>query len=174
MSTRSVVGINDNGTIRSVYVHHDGYLDGVGLCLLENYKDAATVRKLIELGDMSVLGSTIEDCETYVSRGEDLNIDECEDVDNFVYELGDHGDEYRYLFDTATSTWFYLCEDQETLRKLTPAAIAGEPEPQPMIIAGSQYELEKLHKALSALVGIHSETERVVTVGDQTITIRKS
>ena len=37
MSTRSRVGIkNEDGTITSVYVHHDGYPSGVGDVLFKN------------------------------------------------------------------------------------------------------------------------------------------
>ena len=39
MSTRCRIGIeNKNGTITSIYCHHDGYLEGVGEILVNHYK----------------------------------------------------------------------------------------------------------------------------------------
>ena len=62
MSTRSYIGI-DNGddTATFIYCHHDGYPQGVGATLNEHYKNAATVKKLINLGDISILGNKPDD-----------------------------------------------------------------------------------------------------------------
>jgi len=47
---------NEDGTITSIYCHWDGYPSWNGRILLENYTDEQSVRKLMELGDMSILG----------------------------------------------------------------------------------------------------------------------
>jgi len=58
MSTRGRIGIkNKDGTITSIYVHHDSYPSGVGEVLFENYNDETKIRKLMELGDLSSLGT---------------------------------------------------------------------------------------------------------------------
>lgn len=61
MSTRCLIGIEyDDKTIRYIYCHHDGYLAGVGKTLQEDYKDIEKIEKLLNLGDMSSLGSNPE------------------------------------------------------------------------------------------------------------------
>ena len=60
MSTRSNIGyINDEGMIRAAYCHYDGYLEHNGRILLDHYTDAAKVKELVELGDMSFLAPKI-------------------------------------------------------------------------------------------------------------------
>ena len=64
MSTRSRIGMfvrdgEGNKTIRSVYVHSDGYPMGVGQKLLDHWTDPAQIAALIALGDLSVLGEEI-------------------------------------------------------------------------------------------------------------------
>lgn len=57
MSTRCYIGIeNKDKTIDYIYCHHDGYIDGVGKVLLENYQDESKIRKLIKLGGIDSLG----------------------------------------------------------------------------------------------------------------------
>ena len=49
MSTRCRIGIeNKDGTITSIYCHHDGYLEGVGEILVNHYKNEEKIRKLME------------------------------------------------------------------------------------------------------------------------------
>jgi hypothetical protein len=66
MSTRSNIAIQKpDGTILSIYVHSDGYPDGVGQCLIDNYETYGSSLRLFEYGDASYLGSTIEECSFY-------------------------------------------------------------------------------------------------------------
>lgn len=47
MSTRSTIAIeNENGTIKKVYCHYDGYLSHVGKVLANQYSDPALWREL--------------------------------------------------------------------------------------------------------------------------------
>ena len=56
MSTNSRIGIQDeDGTIRSIYCHWDGYPSANGKTLYEEYQDREKVMALIELGDLSCL-----------------------------------------------------------------------------------------------------------------------
>ena len=66
MSTRSNIAIQKpNGTILSIYVHSDGYPDGVGQCLIDNYETYGSSLRLFEYGDASYLGSTLKECSFY-------------------------------------------------------------------------------------------------------------
>ena len=61
MSTRSNIAIQKpDGTILSIYVHSDGYPDGVGQCLIDNYKTYISAEKLFRYGDASYLGSNAQ------------------------------------------------------------------------------------------------------------------
>lgn len=66
MSTRSYVAIKENGKYRYIYNHHDSYIDWLGIVLFKHYKDAEKVRALIDLGNTSFIGVSIEnDAESY-------------------------------------------------------------------------------------------------------------
>ena len=65
MSTRSTIGmVVDGGAVDTVYCHFDGYPEGVGatLALWTEHEDIA---KMMELGDMSSLGSALSECRFY-------------------------------------------------------------------------------------------------------------
>ena len=89
MSTRSSITVSClDGWYRSVYCHFDGYLDGVGKKLLENYNSQQLAEKLVELGDMSTLGTTVEDTVYYSrDKGEDICITKSR---HFIRELQDY------------------------------------------------------------------------------------
>ena len=58
MSTRCRIGLElPDGKIKSIYCHHDGYPEGVGKMLIENYNDYQKIVDLLELGDISTLGA---------------------------------------------------------------------------------------------------------------------
>jgi len=66
MSTRSNIGIvNPDGTVESIAVHFDGYLEGVGQTLATHYQDEAKVRALLALGDLSYLGAEIGEAHDF-------------------------------------------------------------------------------------------------------------
>jgi hypothetical protein len=58
MSTNSAIGVVINGKIRATYCHWDGYVDGVGKILLENY-DQAKTQALMAFGSISSLAPSI-------------------------------------------------------------------------------------------------------------------
>jgi hypothetical protein len=103
MSTRSRIGlVRENGEVISIYCHFDGYPEGVGLKLIENYTDKDKVIDLMKLGSISSLCSTLEETEkeSYFTRGEEKNIyfsfskeDILENTKRDVFE------EYLYLFE---------------------------------------------------------------------------
>ena len=60
MATRSTIALEyANGQVDQVYCHWDGYLDHNGKILLEHYKDPFKVQLLMDLGDISSLGSDV-------------------------------------------------------------------------------------------------------------------
>jgi hypothetical protein len=60
MGTRSTIAMEfDDGTIKQVYCHWDGYLSNNGVILQEHYSDKAKLNELISFGSISSLGPTI-------------------------------------------------------------------------------------------------------------------
>jgi hypothetical protein len=119
MSTRSRLGIvNDDGTITSIYVHYDGYLDHHGPILLESYNTRERVLKLMRLGDLSVLRNNIGEKHSFdddydiadknkwcTAYGRDRHEEGVEaamfkDVKSFQQAF----EEYNYLF--LNNVWF--------------------------------------------------------------------
>jgi hypothetical protein len=72
MGTRSNIGATqEDGTIKVIYCHWDGYPEGVGAVLTEHYTEPAKVQALLNLGDISSLNDTeVENVESYAKRGE--------------------------------------------------------------------------------------------------------
>ena len=60
MSTRSRIGLMlEDGTVKHSYCHFDGYPNGVGHTLVENYSEIEKVEELLSFGDMSFLSPKI-------------------------------------------------------------------------------------------------------------------
>ena len=144
MSTRARIGIqNKNGTITSIYCHHDGYLEGVGEILVNHYKNEEKIRKLMELGDMSSLGTEpVENlrgwenpglgttdwtkaykelhpenqCVIYKTRGEDCPAKTHKSIEEYQKYSRDCWGEYAYLF--RDGEWFVLEYDDPELKSV--------------------------------------------------------
>lgn len=60
MGTRSLIGRqNADGSVTAIYCHNDGYPEHNGEILVNNYNTATKVDQLLDLGDLSILGSEI-------------------------------------------------------------------------------------------------------------------
>ena len=116
MSTRSTIAYfdDDTNTIKGVYCHFDGYVDGgVGETLVTHYQELEQVKKLVELGNLSSLG---EDLETTIAyhrdRNEDFSFFQVDDYDDIPTE------NYNYLFifddDDGKHKWVYEGGDVES------------------------------------------------------------
>ena len=144
MSTRCRIGIeNKDGTITSIYCHHDGYLEGVGEILVNHYKAEEKIRKLMELGDMSSLGTEpVENlrgwenpglgttdwtkaykelhpenqCVIYRTRGEDCTAKTHKSIEEYQKYSRDCWGEYTYLF--RDGEWFVLEYDDPELKSV--------------------------------------------------------
>jgi hypothetical protein len=65
MSTRSRIGLlEEGGAVRSIYVHYDGYPEGVGAVLAKHYTRAADVSALLAGGDTSYPAEHPDDCDS--------------------------------------------------------------------------------------------------------------
>lgn len=103
MSTRSVIGkLNDDGKVRWIYCHHDGYPEGVGDTLIKCYNTPESIEALLDLGDLSSLCETLESCVAYGrDRGETgteaQTLDKGELLNEIAWES--YWAEYAYIFE---------------------------------------------------------------------------
>lgn len=124
MSTRSRIAIEIGDKVKSIYCHSDGYPEGVGAILKKHYTDPEKIEKLMELGDLSRLGTfydkklakmdwdkwsmekeareklwaiTNDMTVPYKDRGEDVPARE-DSWDEFMGKLGCCGEEYTYIY----------------------------------------------------------------------------
>ena len=91
-----------DGTVRAVYVHHDAYVAGVGAILGGWYETPELVKGLLDLGDLSSLGTTLADTVAYLrDRGEVMRTARnYRDIDAYRRNgRRDLGADYLYLFD---------------------------------------------------------------------------
>jgi len=100
MSTRSILAAKfSDGSIKAVYVHHDGY--GHLPTLQNNYNTQEKVEALISLGDMSSLYESLETCVFYrrdwKEKEEGTKLTDLESFDD-LDDL-DWGQEFIYIWD---------------------------------------------------------------------------
>jgi len=102
MSTRSNIAIElPDGKVKAIYVHSDGYPNGVGHCLLQFWRHEINAKKLFAFGNASSLGSDLKECSFYArdwgrdeEKARTYNNEWC-----FLNEMsGDIFIEYIYLF----------------------------------------------------------------------------
>jgi hypothetical protein len=101
MATRSLIGIKLGDYIKTIYCHWDGYPEGVGQTLVDHYSTPAAITELMELGDVSSLGTSIAKCTAYHrDRKEPYGMVEARDVDpNELVNVGcDYGVDYVYVY----------------------------------------------------------------------------
>jgi len=99
MGTRSLVGVMQGDKCRAVYVHYDGYLDGVG-AELQGYTTQEQVEELISHGDRTSLEGPY-----YKDRGE-TGVDPTEytSFEDFKSAADGCGAEYYYIF--SDGVWY--------------------------------------------------------------------
>jgi hypothetical protein len=131
MATRSTIAvIHDNGTVSQIYCHWDGYVQGVGRKLALHYSKLSEAERLVELGDLSVLGSEIGEKHDFEGISKDIG-DVCtaygrdrgeQGTDARVfptienYLRGGQMEEYNYLFQSGE--WFYAPQILKNFRSV--------------------------------------------------------
>lgn len=98
MATRSRIGVElSDGTVKSVYCHNDGYVNGVGMDLLNlGFSSSEEVENFIDEGDRTTVGLSYKEW-----RNEDCPPETHKSV--VEYFDGDI-EEYGYLF-TQEGEW---------------------------------------------------------------------
>ena len=128
MSTRSRIAIqNQDGTVSSIYCHWDGYPENNGEILHEFYKDRNKIQSLIDLGDISSLGTEALPSEVihsyvnpqpgvtvayYRDRGEKLSLARI-DASLEAFEKSDV-EEYGYVY-TLEGEWLIVLDKLKPL-----------------------------------------------------------
>ena len=94
MSTTSRIKIKRlDGSEKAIYCHWDGYVQHNGLYLQLCYDTPEKIEKLLELGNISSLGETLETTNAYARyRGETI-------------EFWDSEQEFNYTFDENKGVW---------------------------------------------------------------------
>ena len=107
MATRSRIAIeNENGIVKSIYCHFDGYVGNNGKILFNHY-DKEKLEKLIELGDISSLGESTEDTVAYCrDRGKDFHSTDYPDIGGLFSKGFNSGEEYIYCL-TKEGVWMF-------------------------------------------------------------------
>lgn len=121
MGTRSRVGVMHGDKCKSIYVHWDGYLSGVGKTLAEHY-DSAKANHLVALGDVSSLNQNIvvpegvhhsfdepyDGVTVFYGRdrgetGGEFSVDHT--FEDFMQRVVDSGAEYYYIMRDGVWYW---------------------------------------------------------------------
>ena len=111
MGTRSFIAVKEGDQFKGVYCHWDGYPEGVGATLAKHYINEAQAFELINKGDMSSLGPTLNECEFYTDRGEKLNISTLATESQVASKAKGCGCEYVYILKDGAWVCTALYED---------------------------------------------------------------
>jgi hypothetical protein len=94
VATRARIGISTPEGVESIYVHWDGYPEGVGQTLIDHWTTSDKVRQLLDLGDVSELAPTVEETIFYIrDRGETRAVAKSHSLE----EWPDYGQEFEYI-----------------------------------------------------------------------------
>ena len=120
MSTNAMVAHKVEGGYECIYVHWDGYIDGVGKALKEAFNTKSKVAELISLGDCSsIAGATcIDEVESYFRDRNANGDEEWDDIKPRVYHtlakaIDAFGNLYNYVWDN--NTWTIYNRDGDGL-----------------------------------------------------------
>jgi hypothetical protein len=107
MGTRSMIGLEVNNGIEAIYCHFDGYLHQVGRLLSTHYTTHESVQDLVNLGNLSSLGTSPEDSVAmYRDRKESLVCYTYDSPSQFLEAALNKHIDYTYLF-TKNGIWLY-------------------------------------------------------------------
>jgi len=107
MGTRSTIGVrSEDGTVKAIYCHWDGYLEGVGAGLSQNYNSKTQAEELIALGGFSSLMDTLEETKAGAYNTPSDSARTFESVTDWVQNFN-AGEEYFYLWNPDLGCWTY-------------------------------------------------------------------
>ena len=115
MSTRSFIGYVKDNKIIGVYCHWDGYVSNNGKILYQHYKDIKKIKKLIDLGYLSCLGTQLRKKKhttdtvcvaMYRDHGDYKRIDTFSNLEDFLKHCKNCWIEYAYIF--VDNKWYVI------------------------------------------------------------------
>lgn len=90
MSTNSTIAvIQEDGSVKAIYCHWDGYPKGVGRKLIQHFNTHKLANQLVALGSLSVLGEKLNP-----SEGSNHSFDEPEKGVTIAYHR-DRGEDFK-------------------------------------------------------------------------------
>lgn len=115
MSTHSAIITKIDNKYHGIYCHWDGYPDGVGKILKTHYQDSDKIHRLIDLGDISILGERVEPIGKHSydtpehgttvayhrDRGEDLQFSVGETIKDVLQYI-----DYDYYYVWENGSWY--------------------------------------------------------------------
>lgn len=107
MSTNSRIGYLENGQVKSIYCHWDGYTSHNGAILLDHYDALDKVKALVDRSNISSLGSKPLNTKFYDGAQEYPTLEDFASFKENAY--------YHYLFDMKNNEWT-LFHDGETYK----------------------------------------------------------
>lgn len=145
MSTRGHVAIKENGKYKYIYNHNDSYISELGKTLFNYYNNMNKVKELIDLGDTSHIGTTINNyaktyrryCEVHIpnkkyrsetvayfrdgNRWEDYNGQKLTYEQCVARETEDINEvlqqEFVYIYDVEENKWYVARENEKYILK---------------------------------------------------------
>jgi len=126
MATRSTIAVEqEDGTVKAVYCHFDGYLEGVGAKLKAYYNTLERANALVALGSISCLREKLEGTENHTFDTPEENVtiayhrDRGEKLTHYNSRSISHWtnsgnfEEYNYIFQNGV---WNLCEKEITIK----------------------------------------------------------
>lgn len=162
MSTRSHINIvlPDN-SVKSIYVHSDGYPDGVGRCLIDNYNSYEKALELFNFGDASYLGKTIDECSFY-NRDWNRDIDEARKYKTeWLYMHAMRGEEWHieYIYIFKNNEWFVSSGESIDVKETSlPMGIYDNAE---HLSYYSEFVPVKEHRHYTGTINEHNEVKMI-------------
>lgn len=117
MATRSRIGFETaSGAVTHIYCHFDGYIEGVGLALIEDHNDVNKAHSLVSGGACrSILNRVVdgprEVVRFYPTEGHrplaGLEAKWSKDRKTYKQDGAEQYEEYQYLWDSRKACWLW-------------------------------------------------------------------
>lgn len=166
MGTRSSIAIiKEDGSVSQAYCHWDGYVSHNGVILFSFYQNIDKIKKLISLGDMSVLRSEVDPSGNHTfdnpqenvtvfygrDRGEsNTKAQQFKNVKEYLEKGNFQG--YDYVYKEKSNKWYLLDRREHKLKALKGLIKQELSSVHPKYKAAflSVLDLQKLERKLSS------------------------